>query len=350
MPSSTPTHAARRLRLVILPLLTAALLATACDGGDGQAEPERLSAAELDQRVGHIGDQFARALDERGSFDEQIAELQRILKAHPEHAPGHRLLGQMLMISDRNEEALDHFEVALAEEPGDLEVHLLAGTLALEMQDLDRAYRHYSEAVGIEPRHGRARLHLAQVHTQRQEYDRARLALLEALRLDDSLHAAYAGLADLYARQGRPSQALDQIDRALERLDDDRDNPRYERHRISYTRKRAQLLRRANEPQAALDALQGLPAEAQMTLTIADDLALTWEMLDEPERAARNYESLLLFRPDDERVAARAARWYIKAARPDEAARQIEALRRINPRAEALPELERALAGLADAG
>ena len=327
-------------------LLLAALALPACGREDEPADGDatRLEPAELEQRVDRIKQRFAQAVDERTALDEQIEELAGLLEAQPDHAAGQALMGRMLMVHDENEQALEHFETALDLSPGDVELHLLAGTVAMGLNDLDRAYRHYSEAVGLEPEHSFARLHLAQVQIERQEYDRARDTLLETLRLDDAMHGAYYALATLNARQGRLGQAIDQIQRAIERLNE-RD-PRYKRQLVSYTRTHATLLRRANEPQAALDALRELPPEQQMTLAVADDLALCWQMLGRPEHAARHYESLAMFRPDDERVPARAARWYIEAGQPVEARRQIEAVERINPNAAALDELRTELQAL----
>ena len=333
--------------LTLLLLLLAALALPACgrDADDTTAD-DALSPAELAQRVDRLEQRFHQAVDDRTPLDDAIDELAELLHDHPEHAPGHTLLGRMLQFHDRNAQALDHFETALELEPGDVELHLLAGTVAFGLGELDRAHRHYSEAVGLEPEHGVARLHLAQVQIERQEYDRARRTLLDTLALDDSLHGAYFALGTLYARQGRLPQAIDQVERALERLDDDQRDPRYERRLVSYTRTHATLLRRANQPQAALDVLRELPAEHQMTLAVADDLALCWQMLGRPAHAARHYESLAMFSPDDERVPARAARWYIKAGDAVEARRQIEAVQRINPNAAVLDELRTELQAL----
>ena len=63
-------------------------------------------------------------------------------------------------------------------------------------------------------------------------------------------------------------------------------------------------------------------------------------MLGKPAMAAELYERVLAVDPSNDLAAAEAARWWLKADNPDAARRNLQALRRINPRHEAVNELD----------
>lgn len=212
----------------------------------------------------------------------------------------------------------------------------MAGTAAMQEADVEGALRHYSQAVGLEPRRPDHRLKLANAYARAGRDEEARKAYLESLSLDSSQHQARYGLAELYAAQNKTNLALDQIARAVELAGDDD-------AATVYLRKQAAYLRRANRADEALATLQRLPAAARVSPEVSKELADTWTMLDRPSDAARHYEQVLVLDPTADWAAERAAYYRIRAGERDKAAENLATLRRINPRAAGIAELEAAL-------
>ena len=265
-----------------------------------------------------------------------------LVERYPAFAPARLLLGHCLLSAARFEPAYEQFEESLRLDPRQPEVHLNAGTVAAQLGRLDDARRHYSEAVGLDTGNSRYRVHLAFLSIKQGRHDEARRGLLGALRIDSSLHQAHAGLSDVFAKQNKIGPALDRIGRALELLDDQEQNTR-----VIYTRKRAALLRRLNQPDEALAVLTQMVDDMREAALgdpgVSQDLARCWAMMGQPEKAAAHYEWLLYQDPSNDHAAARAAHWNLKAGSPEAARRNLQDLRRINPRSPALPELEREL-------
>jgi tetratricopeptide (TPR) repeat protein len=96
------------------------------------------------------------------------------------------------------------------------EVQLLAGTVAMQLGNTEQAAQHYSMATGLSPREPRYLVHLALAYLKLGQTDRARDTFLGAIRVDSSCHAAFKGLADLYAQQNKLDLALGQIQNAID--------------------------------------------------------------------------------------------------------------------------------------
>ncbi len=304
------------------------------EGAGAAVFDEERAAAELERLQARI----STVIEAKADPGDLLADARRYVERYPKLAAGRTALAQLLMFAGRWDEALEQFERSLELDPKQPEVRLFAGTLSRQAGRLEDAQRHYSQAVGLEPSNGRYRLHLARVYVDQQRYDEARQTLLEALRLEAGLHEAYAALAELYARQGKFEMAMGQIDRALERAPTDAS-----RHREMYLRQKATLLRRMNEPAEALAVLRALPSQTLLEPGVSRELAACWAMLGEPQRAAWHYEQSLIVDPTRADAAAEAARWYLEAGMPDEARRNLDQLRKLEPRHGALSELQERL-------
>lgn len=325
---------------VVLALLGAMALWGPGRGGSEPAGPDPARAATggtatLDAELADLGDMFALAMDNQREAQPLIDRIDRFLADHPDIADAHTLRGQALIYAGRPEEALASLERSLELKPRQAEVRVLAGATAMNLQRYEEAARHYEAAVSIEPGKGVNAVYLANVQQRVGRDDEAVTTLLTALRRDTTLHSAYALLSDIYAKQNKVAMAMDQIDRALETA------PEKNTHaRTAYTVKRAALLRRDNRPAEAIAALEALPPDARLRPEVLRDTATGWAMLGKPAMAAERYERVLTVDPGNDLAAAEAARWWIKADNPDAARRNLQALRRINPRHEAVNELE----------
>ncbi len=291
---------------------------------------------ELEALQEHFNQTGVRGL----TADASLASVRRFVEKYPRFAPGRTLLAQVLIYANQLQGAYEQLVLSLDLDPNQPEVHLLAGTVACQLNRFDDATRHYSTAVGLEPSNARYRLYLAQVYFNQQKIEQARTTALEALRLDSSLHQAYALLADLYAQQNKLSLALTEIDHALAQA------PATGRSTVlAYVRRKAQFLRRNNQPEESLLTLRSLGPSEQVRPDVLEDMAICWSMLGEPAKSAALFEDALAMDPSQWRFAAAAARWRLRMGDRDAAQRHLDTLRRINPSAPEIPELEAQLRG-----
>ena len=263
-----------------------------------------------------------------------VDAIRRLVQRYPQYAATRTLLGQVLLYDDQPDAAYQQLSLSLELDGQQPEVHLLAGTIAYQLERIDQATGHYSTAVGIDPSNPRYRLHLAQAYISQQRDNEARDVLLEALRMDSSLHAAYASLADLYARQNRLVLALTQIQKAIEHTGESEQDKQ-----VFYYRQKSRLLRRDNRPEEALLTLKRLEMP-QIDLAVIEDMATCWSMLGKPEQAAMLFEDAMVADPTRSALVAGAVRWRIKAGDQETARRHLALLRRINPRSDMATQLE----------
>lgn len=327
-------------------LVTLVLLLFVCPPGDQSADgnlqtgqASLIDESAVQAQIELIEQRLQSALEHGRELDSLIRDLQELINHYPQLARPRTLLAHMLLLIGDQERAYAVFLEVLKLEPNQPEVQLNAGTAATQIGKLEEAQRHYSAAVRLNPANGRFRLHLAQVYIQRGLYDKARRTLVQSLQVDSSLHRAHALLSDVMAKQNKIGAALDQIHRALEIVGRDKKDSQ-----IQYIQKRAYLLRRNNQPEMALEVLREMvrqaPEETLLDLRVAQEMAACWSMMGEPEKAASYYENLLALDPVNDLAAARAVHWFIRAGDLDSAVRNVDLLRNINPRFEALPRLQ----------
>lgn len=291
-----------------------------------------------DAQLQQLQEMLAQAQADGARFAPIVNAAHQLVERYPDNPAGHLFLAQLLLMEQQPQQAYEHLCQSLKLDPAQPEVELLAGTTALSLDLVDQAGHHYAQAVGLDPSNPKYRLHLAQVYIRQGKYQLARKDLLGVIRRDSSQHAAYACLADLYARQNKLALALTQIEKAIQQT------PTTERDKvIDYLLIKSQLLRRDNHPDDALLLLGQLTPKEQSKPQVIEAKALCWAMLGQPAKAAELYEQALLEQPANATFAAAAARWRIKAGDRSAAAGHLNTVRKINPRAPEIPELEQDL-------
>ena len=316
--------------------------AQAARGQDGSLlseTPITWDHAKAQEDLDQLQNRFADAVEAGdGDLAPLIADIRDMLKDYPGYAAGHTLLGQVLLKEGQRGTAYEQFTLSLEIDGQQPEVHLLAGTIEYGNGRFDQAAHHYAMAVGLAPQENRYKLHLAQAQIRLQQFSKARRGLLEVIKMDSTSHEAYATLADLYADQNKARMAIDMIGKAVEHT------PVVERDKqVAYILRKAQLLRRANQPEDALLVFEKLSPTERLTDAVMAERALCWAMMGRPRDAAQVYEQAWDSAPIRWRWVQEAARWRIKAGDDDAARRHMEDLHRLNPRAEALHELDRLL-------
>jgi len=271
-----------------------------------------------------------------------VTILEAVLEDHPDDANAHVLMAQALIAQKKKQQAYEHVTQALALEPSDANAEFLAGRLAQDIGNLDKARYHFTQASTIDAGNAKYPLYLASALVQMDNLDEAQVQLLRVLRLDGSLHVAYSMLAEIAARRGKIDMAIDHVNKALEQL------PPTDPKTVTYTLQKSQLLRRANDPDAALSVLMQLSDSAHRRMDVTEHIADSYLMKNEPGKAAIIWTDLFNADSTNARAAAEAGLCFLRAGDERHARQYLGLAQRIDASHPTVQALEQALAAKTD--
>ncbi|MCX5659719.1 MAG: tetratricopeptide repeat protein [Planctomycetota bacterium] len=233
---------------------------------------------------------------------------QKLAHDYPRFAPAHTLLARGLTLAGQPVPAYDECLLSLKLDPRNAPTLGLAGKLALQNGKIEEALRHYSDASDLDNAKADYRFGLAQAYLDHRDRDRARRAVLDGLQIAPDAHEGYAVLSELFAQENKVSMALEKITKAIALV------PKEQQAVFAaYTRRESALLRRDNQPQAALAALQRLGSASDATAEVLEDQAVCLAMMGQPGKAAELFEQAAKARPNEPALRAGAERWRHKA-------------------------------------
>lgn len=285
------------------------------EGGPGQPTVDDKTLEEAHQAAEH----YIR----KGEPANARTILEKLLEKHPDDPMGHELMGEALIALRETAEAREHIERAVELNPSRPDLRLLAGIFAEKSGELDRAEQHYARAASLAPGQAKYRMYLAQVMLRKNELGRAQMQLLKARELDSSLPQIHGMLGQIAARRGNLNVGLEQVEKAIEAAEEGSSNW------VSFMAMKAQYLRRANKPQAALDVLRELPPEEQQKEEVVAHFAYTYMQMGEPEKAGAVWAELFSLKPDSARAAAEAGLCFVRAGAVDQAQRYLGLAERV---------------------
>lgn len=262
----------------------------------------------------------------------------KLLQRAPDDAQAHVLMAKILMTEGKGDDAYDQVMQSLKLQPNDDQVQFLAGAMAETGGALDKARYHYARASTLAPRNGVYPMHLGEVMIKTGDLDGAQLQLLRAKSLNASLTQVYAMLAEIASRQGKLTLALDEIDKAI-----DQSNP-HDPHWVPYLLEKAQLLRRANHPDAALALLLTLAPGDQQQPAVVQQISACYLMLGKPSRAAAVWMELFALDPQNQDAAAQAGLCFLRAGDREHARQYLDFAKQFGDKNPNVQALESALA------
>lgn len=312
------------------------------DDKNGEAitifDPE-MAEEELDE----IAENFKQAIEKKQNTQPQLEAARRLAEKYPDWPEVYKFLGHIHEMRKEYAEALEHYNLSLERNENQPEIELQAGTMAYQLDAYEVAKTHYAQAVSLDPDMVKYREHLAQANIRLKNFDEAKKILLRVLDRDSSAHRAHAILSDLYAAQNNHELAMQQIQKALDMIGDFTNREEF----VTYTRKKAKILRDINQPDQSLQVLDQsltLLSERNDPLIVAD-LAESLEMLDRHDLAAEQYEKAIPGNATDfenlELILAGAAHHRIAAGDLKQANDHMGQLRAISPNAPVINELEK---------
>ena len=334
----TPSDTGKVRLLLLTTLLLGAGVAVLLLREGPSVESERREAPRTDaaleslqHRYGHV-----RATDVASVVD----DAQALVTADPEHVAARNFLALVLSEAGRLEQAYACMTESLALDQVQPAIHFGAGVLATQLDRFDAARQHYLAAVRQDSGMAIYRVHLAMIEIKQQAYANAEQRLLEAIQLDSSLADAYFGLAELYFVQNKRELALQQIEKAIERM------PVGQRDKqVKFLRKKAWILRRSNRWADALATLKRLTSIERRTAEVIEEMALCLRPLGREIEAAELYEAAWASDPVNVDLVIGAARYRLAAGDRERARSHVATLRTLKTDVVVLAELEAALNG-----
>jgi Flp pilus assembly protein TadD len=155
------------------------------------------------------------ALLQEGHMDEAVAHFQKALALQPGFTDAHNNLGLALLQRGQVDEAIDHFQKALAIHPENAPAHYNLGNALLRQGQLDPAAAQFQKAIKFDPAYAEAHNNLGNVRLQEGKVDEAILHFQKALELQPDYGEAHNNLAIALLREGQVDQAVARFRTAL---------------------------------------------------------------------------------------------------------------------------------------
>jgi tetratricopeptide (TPR) repeat protein len=173
-----------------------------------------LTMALTDPDGALMHEMMGRELARHGDEAQAMVNLREALKINPHLAGAHLELGELLYNSSNEQlqaQAVPEFQTALADNPNDEKAHLMLGEAAAKRGDTKTAFGEDSRAVELQPGDVDALVELGKVLMTMNEDGKAQEMFERAVKADPSNTVAHYRLSMLYRRQGKTTEATQQM-------------------------------------------------------------------------------------------------------------------------------------------
>ena len=143
--------------------------------------------------------------------------VKKMLSLQPHDALLHQRLGVILRAQRRPEEALAHFEEALKRDPTSLESLEQITAILISQKRMAQAQERVVRQIALYPKSANLQNLLGRVLMEAQNWPQSEVAFKKAITLDKELLSTYVNLGELYARQGKIEQAVDELEGVLKK-------------------------------------------------------------------------------------------------------------------------------------
>jgi tetratricopeptide (TPR) repeat protein len=116
-------------------------------------------------------------LSQTGDLPGAVAQFEEVLRLDPNHPDAHYNLGLLLVQSNQGEQAIKHLQVAVSDNPGDLNARFLLGQELLRVRRFDEAEKELSRVAQTDPNNEDALLSWVTIMLRKKAYSAALQAL-----------------------------------------------------------------------------------------------------------------------------------------------------------------------------
>ncbi|MGZ5120980.1 MAG: tetratricopeptide repeat protein, partial [Burkholderiales bacterium] len=139
----------------------------------------------------------------------------KVVELLPNDAVAQLNYGKALQEAGRAQEAVAHFDLALARNPSLAEAEFYLGLAQSDQGNFDQALSHYERALALDPNNVKVQVNLAGILRTKGRGSEARGLYERALARDNNLDIAHKELADLMVEAGEYESALPHYREAL---------------------------------------------------------------------------------------------------------------------------------------
>jgi tetratricopeptide (TPR) repeat protein len=153
---------------------------------------------------------------QKGKVEEAITHFQKALAINPNEAEGHNNLGNALLKRGNVDEAIVHYQKALQITPDLAEAHNNLGNALVRKGSVDEAIVHYQKALQITPDLAETHNNLGNALVQKGNVDEAIIHYQKALQINPDYAAAHFNLGTAFFQKGSVDEAIFHYQKALE--------------------------------------------------------------------------------------------------------------------------------------
>ena len=184
---------------------------------DGEAASNDAQRAAVD---GHNEEADHLRHAAQKSFDDAVTRFRRALELYPKYSDAEQSWGMNLLAQGRHAEAMQHFQRAVEISPPKsaerAKAHVYLGIVLRNLGHADQALPHFQAAVAERPRYVQANEELGQALLAAGRPREAEKPLKEALAVNPNLVNCQVRLGEVYYQLQRFDEALGAFERALE--------------------------------------------------------------------------------------------------------------------------------------
>ena len=166
--------------------------------------------------------EFEKGVDaeKHGSIDDAIVHYEKAIANSPDFFPAHNNLGSAYLSRQKFAEAQSQFEAAIKDNQNDAEARFNLANVLLMTQRYDDAAVEIQEGFKRQPVSAFGQFLQGSLYFYTDRPELAEKSLLTALNLDPQMSQAYLRLVSLYLKQRRPSDAIGELETYLKEFPD----------------------------------------------------------------------------------------------------------------------------------
>jgi len=158
---------------------------------------------------------MGNALHATGRLDEAVAHFERALAANPNYADAHNSLGAVKQAQGKIADAATHYQRALALNPGNADVHNNLANIFKDRGLFREALAHYERALALNPQRVEVHYNLAGALLALGRIDEALAHYRRAVALKPDYADAHNNLGSVLLSQGKLDEAIAHCERAV---------------------------------------------------------------------------------------------------------------------------------------
>jgi tetratricopeptide (TPR) repeat protein len=159
---------------------------------------------------------LAKEYEDKGDFDNAIAEYTKAIKLDPDNAAAYRSRGEMYSLDkDDSDRAIADYTQAIKLDPDNAEAYTKRGGVYRQKGQYDAAINDLDAALRLDPNYASAYFYRGGAYYMKGQYDAAINDFDAAIRLNPNYAYAYANRGEAYRIKGQYDAAINEFDAAI---------------------------------------------------------------------------------------------------------------------------------------